>query len=87
MDETALLAFGILLEEASRDALGKRGDLVFTEPATEPKEVARAMQAAKVTSSVSKGPEETGQDVTSKPARKAKRRRVAKEEPSRSPEF
>ncbi|KAL2758044.1 hypothetical protein ACRALDRAFT_2051756 [Sodiomyces alcalophilus JCM 7366] len=31
MDETALLAFGILLEEAGRKALGKRGDLVFTE--------------------------------------------------------
>ncbi|KAI0537212.1 hypothetical protein GGR58DRAFT_472571 [Xylaria digitata] len=34
MDETALLAFGILLEEASREALGKKGDLVFTEGAT-----------------------------------------------------
>ncbi|KAI1401666.1 hypothetical protein F4819DRAFT_314661 [Hypoxylon fuscum] len=31
MDETALLAFGILLEEAGRDALGRKGDLVFTE--------------------------------------------------------
>ncbi|KAI0845978.1 hypothetical protein F5Y00DRAFT_265023 [Daldinia vernicosa] len=31
MDETALLAFGILLEEASRNTLGKTGDLVFTE--------------------------------------------------------
>ncbi|KAI0549885.1 hypothetical protein F4679DRAFT_584117 [Xylaria curta] len=31
MDETALLAFGILLEEAGREALGERGDLVFTE--------------------------------------------------------
>ncbi|KAI1860657.1 uncharacterized protein JN550_011382 [Neoarthrinium moseri] len=31
MDETALLALGILLEEAGREALGKRGDLVFTE--------------------------------------------------------
>lgn len=31
MDETALLAFGILLEEAGRSALGKRGDMVFTE--------------------------------------------------------
>lgn len=31
MDETALLAFGILLEEAARDSLGKDGDLVFTE--------------------------------------------------------
>lgn len=31
MDETALLAFGILLEEAGRDVLGRHGDLVFTE--------------------------------------------------------
>ncbi|KAI3397944.1 hypothetical protein diail_10113 [Diaporthe ilicicola] len=31
MDETAILAFGILLEEAARDSLGKDGDLVFTE--------------------------------------------------------
>lgn len=31
MDETALLAFGILLEEAARESLGKDGDLVFTE--------------------------------------------------------
>lgn len=33
MDETALLAFGILLEEAGREVLGQRGDLVFTEAA------------------------------------------------------
>ncbi|KAK3378606.1 hypothetical protein B0H63DRAFT_252329 [Podospora didyma] len=33
MDETALLAFGILLQEAGRDALGRRGDLALTEPA------------------------------------------------------
>lgn len=31
MDETALLAFGILLEEASCEVLGEDGDLVFTE--------------------------------------------------------
>jgi len=31
MDETALVAFGILLEEASRETLGQTGDLVFTE--------------------------------------------------------
>ncbi|RMJ03525.1 hypothetical protein CDV36_014948 [Fusarium kuroshium] len=31
MDETALIAFGILLEEAGREVLGRRGDLVFTE--------------------------------------------------------
>ncbi|KAF5025229.1 hypothetical protein F66182_2695 [Fusarium sp. NRRL 66182] len=33
MDETALLAFGILLEEAGKEVLGRRGDLVFTEGA------------------------------------------------------
>jgi hypothetical protein len=33
MDETALLAFGILLEEAGNEVLGRRGDLVFTEGA------------------------------------------------------
>jgi hypothetical protein len=31
MDETALLAMGILIEEASRDSLGRTGDLAFTE--------------------------------------------------------
>lgn len=31
MDETALLAFGILLEEAGRGALGETGDLAFVE--------------------------------------------------------
>lgn len=31
MDETALLAMGILLEEAAKEALGKSGDLMFTE--------------------------------------------------------
>lgn len=31
MDETALIALGILIEEAARDTLGRTGDLVFTE--------------------------------------------------------
>ncbi|KAI9744000.1 MAG: hypothetical protein M1818_002734 [Claussenomyces sp. TS43310] len=31
LDETALLAMGILMEEMCRDALGDTGDLVFTE--------------------------------------------------------
>ena len=31
MDETALLAFGILLEEAAAEALGETGDLAFVE--------------------------------------------------------
>ncbi|KAI0885780.1 uncharacterized protein GGS22DRAFT_161986 [Annulohypoxylon maeteangense] len=31
LDETALLALGILVEEAGREILGRNGDLVFTE--------------------------------------------------------
>ncbi|OAP56017.1 hypothetical protein AYL99_10169 [Fonsecaea erecta] len=31
-DETALIAFGILLEEAVKSALGRDGDMVFVEP-------------------------------------------------------
>jgi hypothetical protein len=31
LDETALIALGILMEEASRDILGQTGDLVLTE--------------------------------------------------------
>lgn len=31
LDETALMALGVLLEEAALDTLGARGDLVFTE--------------------------------------------------------
>ena len=31
LDETALIALGVLMEEASRDVLGRTGDLVFTE--------------------------------------------------------
>lgn len=31
MDETALLAVGILLEEAAEEVLGERGDMVFVE--------------------------------------------------------
>ncbi|CAK7271920.1 hypothetical protein SEPCBS57363_004867 [Sporothrix epigloea] len=35
MDETALLAFGVLLEEAAREMLGVKGALVLTEPVDE----------------------------------------------------
>jgi hypothetical protein len=31
MDETALLALGILMEEVCRETLGETGDMVFTE--------------------------------------------------------
>ncbi|KAK5173693.1 uncharacterized protein LTR77_002374 [Saxophila tyrrhenica] len=35
LDETALLALGILIEEAAREALGETGDLALLEPAQE----------------------------------------------------
>lgn len=38
MDETALIAFGILLEETARETLGETGDLAFTEAADEEEE-------------------------------------------------
>lgn len=82
MDETALLAFGILLEEAGREALGRRGDLVFTEGAGEDAggsgsgdEVARG--------DGSRGEAVVGyQEVGSwkRPNRGPKRRKVAKQE-------
>lgn len=38
MDETALIAFGILLEETAREKLGETGDLAFTEAADKEEE-------------------------------------------------
>lgn len=38
MDETALLALGILLEEAGKEVIGARGDMVFTEEDVAPTE-------------------------------------------------
>lgn len=42
MDETALIAFGILMEETAREVLGDTGDLAFTEAADEEEERALA---------------------------------------------
>ncbi|EAQ92268.1 hypothetical protein CHGG_00503 [Chaetomium globosum CBS 148.51] len=77
MDETALLAMGILLEEASREVLGKRGDIVFTEASTEP---TLAVKAAPVTRSprpVSEGSRSADEIPRTQNHRKAKRRKVA----------
>lgn len=38
MDETALIAFGILMEETAREVLGKTGDFAFVEAADEKEE-------------------------------------------------
>ncbi|KAG5979405.1 hypothetical protein E4U55_005193 [Claviceps digitariae] len=45
MDETALLAFGILLEEAGREILGRKGDCVFTEGVLDGQDGSRSMMA------------------------------------------
>jgi hypothetical protein len=44
MDETALIALGILMEETVREVLGETGDLAFTEAADEEEERALASQ-------------------------------------------
>lgn len=48
MDETALLAFGILLEEAARASLGRDGDLVFTEGVSDDEADGNAEQSSHV---------------------------------------
>ncbi|KAL2264897.1 hypothetical protein VTJ83DRAFT_7407 [Remersonia thermophila] len=75
MDETALLAFGILLEEASREAIGKAGDLVFTEAASELK---MAAKVAKTTTSrwAAEQPRDIMGRFIRQDVREAKRRRV-----------
>jgi hypothetical protein len=40
MDETALIAFGILMEETAREVLGETGDFAFVEAADEEEEEA-----------------------------------------------
>jgi hypothetical protein len=75
MDETALLAFGILLEEAGKEVLGRRGDLVFTEAAESPS-----------SSSDERGQEPQLEPATSQPAEDlatapaSKRRKLTKSE-------
>ncbi|KAL2159085.1 hypothetical protein VTH06DRAFT_2844 [Thermothelomyces fergusii] len=78
MDESALLAFGILLEEASREALGKRGDVVFTE-ASEANEATKVMQTIRPTCLVSGG-FETADESPASQYPKAKRRKVTNSE-------
>ena len=80
MDETAMLAFGILLEEAAREAIGKRGDLVFTEPSTEPRAVSKPMHVADLSGAVPEAHQGDGEAPTLKHVRGPKRRKVAKDE-------
>lgn len=83
MDETALIAMGVLLEEACKEALGENGDMVFTEPAGYDRQVPRDMvsQRQVIGSVVPKEVQEyhssTDEDVDlmeSKPRKRQRRR-------------
>ncbi|KAK3901691.1 hypothetical protein C8A05DRAFT_34634 [Staphylotrichum tortipilum] len=86
MDETALLAFGVLLEETSRGVLRKGGELVFTEASTEPKSVGAALQhTERLSSSMpTQGPQRVGEAPAPEKPRSRKRRKVAKEDTPRN---
>jgi hypothetical protein len=71
MDETALLALGILMEEVAVQSLGESGDLVFTEG--ESRTISKPERSSRGTSRASSAPAPpTGAS--------RKRRRVAIEE-------
>lgn len=72
MDETALLAFGILLEEAGREVLGRSGDLVFTEAAETQDDLSGDEMARESSHRVA-----VGHQVGSRVAPRKKRRKVA----------
>ena len=61
LDETALLAVGILMEEMARDALGETGDLAFVEG--ESSEVNGAEEVAPLEETTSGGEENLGSSI------------------------
>jgi hypothetical protein len=75
MDETALLAFGILLEETAREALGKNGDLVFTEGVD--KDARRGQKKGKGEGTVGGGSGTEGDDQIPG-AKRLKRRKLSR---------
>lgn len=79
MDETALLAFGILLEEAGREVLGRRGDLVFTEAAADDQDASSGDEFARHSSPPAPAVDGHGRDTESR-TRVRKRRRTDKSE-------
>ena len=82
MDETALLAIGLLLEEAAEEVLGETGDMVFVEgeEAKKPKR-RREVQIEAVESEVidddqqQQEEEEEGRPAEKKPKEKRKRKK------------
>jgi hypothetical protein len=77
MDETALIALGILMEETARGVLGETGDLAFTEAAEKDEEETLA-RANKWSMSAGKMAAPVGDEKQS--TRRGKKRAVAKEE-------
>lgn len=73
MDETALLAMGILMEEVCREALGETGDLVFTEGEVRDDEEKREMKRGESVIKTSEAKAKSGL------ARRGKRRKLDSE--------
>ena len=81
MDETALLAFGILLEEASREAMGKRGDLVLTEPLRDSEPTHADERALDTPAVVDQQPVGDGdQGATPEKKRRKKKRKIRRDD-------
>jgi hypothetical protein len=69
MDETALIALGILMEETVRGVLGETGDLAFTEAADEEEERALASDDEDEDAEQGERDEEsTGEETRKRPA-------------------
>jgi hypothetical protein len=84
MDETALIALSLLMEETARGVLGETGDLAFTEAAEEDEEEALA-RANKWSMTASKERAPVGDGKQS--GRRGKKHVLAKEEQQREGEI
>jgi hypothetical protein len=79
MDETALIALTILMEETARGVLGETGDLAFTEAAEEDEE--DVLARANIWS-LAAGKERASAESEKQSTRRGKKRALAKEEPA-----
>jgi hypothetical protein len=77
MDETALLALGILMEELCQEALDQTGDLVFTENLNNgQKDDGRERSVSKVSSATRDRERKKSRSKTRSRSRSKKRRRI-----------
>jgi len=63
MDETALIAFGILMEETARDVLGETGDLAFLEGSEDGGEITSPRQEEEIVDGPRIGLQEVDSDL------------------------